>query len=243
MKAQSAELERRKALLSERYGEKHPEILTINASIDDANRQLRLEMAKAVDSIRHDYESAMLEERTLASALDEQKTIRDGPRSQERRLHGAAARCRKQSRAVPDAAAPREGAAGPRQQPRQQRPHRRARRQCRQCLSARTFGAVRSSEGWSACWSRSGSHSGSTTSTTRSGRRTTSRGVWDCRSWALIPAVRGYQDRPVLSGSSDFSEAIRALRTSLALDAQLERQRHRARHQRPATRRQDDDGV
>jgi capsular exopolysaccharide synthesis family protein len=33
----------------------------------------------------------------------------------------------------------------------------------------------------------------------------------------LIPAVRGNQDRPVLSGSSDFSEAIRALRTSLAL--------------------------
>src|SRR6185436_16342757 len=36
---------------------------------------------------------------------------------------------------------------------------------------------------------------------------------------AMIPRapVRGNQDRPVLSGSSDFSEAIRALRTSLAL--------------------------
>ena len=106
------------------------------------------------------------------------------PRSQERRLHGAAARRRKQSRALPDAAASRKRAAGTRQQPRQQRPHRRARRQCRQCPSARTCGAVRSWEGWSACSSRSGLHSGSTTSTTRSGRRTTSRGVWDCRSWA-----------------------------------------------------------
>ena len=75
LKAQVAELERRKALLSERYGDKHPEMLTVNASILDATRQLNLEIAKAVDSIRHDYESAMLEERTLASALDEQKGL------------------------------------------------------------------------------------------------------------------------------------------------------------------------
>jgi capsular exopolysaccharide synthesis family protein len=75
LKAQLAELERRKALLSERYGDKHPEMLTVNASIQDATRQLNLEIAKAVDSIRHDYESAMLEERTLASALEEQKAL------------------------------------------------------------------------------------------------------------------------------------------------------------------------
>jgi hypothetical protein len=42
-------------------------MLTVNASIQDATRQLNLEIAKAVDSIRHDYESAMLEERTLAT--------------------------------------------------------------------------------------------------------------------------------------------------------------------------------
>jgi succinoglycan biosynthesis transport protein ExoP len=75
LKAQLAELERRKALLSERYGDKHPEMLTVNASIQDATRQLNLEIAKAVDSIRHDYESALLEERTLATALEEQKGI------------------------------------------------------------------------------------------------------------------------------------------------------------------------
>src|SRR5688500_20271773 len=50
-------------------------MLTVNASIQDATRQLNLEIAKAVDSIRHDYESAMLEERTLATALDEQKEL------------------------------------------------------------------------------------------------------------------------------------------------------------------------
>ena len=51
LKAQLAELERRKALFSERYGDKHPEMLTVNASIQDATRQLNLEIAKAVDSI------------------------------------------------------------------------------------------------------------------------------------------------------------------------------------------------
>jgi polysaccharide biosynthesis transport protein len=75
LKSQLAELERRRALLSERYGEKHPEMLTVNASIQDATRQLNVEMAKAVDAIRHDYESARLEESTLAAALDEQKAV------------------------------------------------------------------------------------------------------------------------------------------------------------------------
>ena len=75
LKAQLAELERRRALLSERYGDKHPEMLTVNASIQDATRQLKAEISKAVESIRHDYDSALVEERTLASALDEQKEL------------------------------------------------------------------------------------------------------------------------------------------------------------------------
>jgi capsular exopolysaccharide synthesis family protein len=74
-KTQLAELERRKALLSERYGDKHPEMLTINASIQDATRQLNIEIARAIEAIRHDYDSALLEERTLANALEEQKSI------------------------------------------------------------------------------------------------------------------------------------------------------------------------
>ena len=113
LKAQVAELERRKALLSERYGDKHPEMLTVNASIQDATRQLNLEIAKAVDSIRHDYESAMLEERTLASCARRTEGPGDRPRSQECDLHRAAARRPEQPRAVSDAAAPREGTAGP----------------------------------------------------------------------------------------------------------------------------------
>lgn len=75
MKARLADLQRDKALLSERYGEKHPEIVTITASILDVSRGLDAELAKAKSAVRHEYESAVLEERTLASALDDQKAL------------------------------------------------------------------------------------------------------------------------------------------------------------------------
>ena len=74
-KATLAELQRQKALLAERYGEKHPEMVTVLASIQDAARQLDVELTKAMDAIRHDYESSMLEERTLAQALSDQQTV------------------------------------------------------------------------------------------------------------------------------------------------------------------------
>jgi capsular exopolysaccharide synthesis family protein len=45
----------------------------VNANIQDAQRQLSMELAKAIDAIRNDYQSAVSEERTLAGALEEQK--------------------------------------------------------------------------------------------------------------------------------------------------------------------------
>jgi succinoglycan biosynthesis transport protein ExoP len=73
LKTQVAELERDRANLSERYGERHPEIIKVNASIKDASRQLQLELSKAIDAIRNDYQAALAEERALAGSLDEQK--------------------------------------------------------------------------------------------------------------------------------------------------------------------------
>jgi capsular exopolysaccharide synthesis family protein len=70
-----AELQRQKTLLAERYGDKHPEMVTVMASMQDANRQLTIELSKAVEAIRHDYESAVLEEKTLAQALTEQQAV------------------------------------------------------------------------------------------------------------------------------------------------------------------------
>ena len=75
IKATLAELQRHKTLLSERYGDKHPEMVTVLASIQDATRQLNVELSKAVEAIRHDYESAVLEEKTLAQALADQQAV------------------------------------------------------------------------------------------------------------------------------------------------------------------------
>jgi capsular exopolysaccharide synthesis family protein len=70
---QLADLQREKARLSERYGDKHPAIIKANASIADAQRQLDAAIGKAVQAIHNDYESALSDERQLQAALDQQK--------------------------------------------------------------------------------------------------------------------------------------------------------------------------
>jgi len=72
-KTQLAELERQKAQLSERYGDRHPDIIKINAQLADAQRQLDNETAKALQTVKNEYDRAVLEERTLSSNLDEAK--------------------------------------------------------------------------------------------------------------------------------------------------------------------------
>jgi capsular exopolysaccharide synthesis family protein len=75
IKGRLADLQRQRALLAERYGEKHPEMVSVAASIHDVNQQLAAELTKAVATIRHDYDTALLEERTLAQALADQQTV------------------------------------------------------------------------------------------------------------------------------------------------------------------------
>jgi len=70
-----ADLQRQRTLLAERYGDRHPEMVSLAASIEDVSKQLAAETAKAVDTIRHEYESAVLEERTLAQALVDQQRV------------------------------------------------------------------------------------------------------------------------------------------------------------------------
>jgi succinoglycan biosynthesis transport protein ExoP len=75
IKARLADLQRQRALLAERYGDKHPEMVSLTASLQDVTQQLNAEVTKAVDTVRHEYESAMLEERTLAQALSDQQSV------------------------------------------------------------------------------------------------------------------------------------------------------------------------
>ncbi|MDE3154726.1 MAG: polysaccharide biosynthesis tyrosine autokinase [Acidobacteriota bacterium] len=73
--SQLADLQREKARLSERYGDKHPAIIKVNASIADAKRQLQQATAKAVAAIKNDYESARSDEQKLEASLDDQKKL------------------------------------------------------------------------------------------------------------------------------------------------------------------------
>jgi capsular exopolysaccharide synthesis family protein len=75
IKGRLADLQRQRALLAERYGDKHPEMVSLSASVQDVTQQLAVEINKAVDTIRHDYESALLEERTLTQALSDQQAV------------------------------------------------------------------------------------------------------------------------------------------------------------------------
>jgi capsular exopolysaccharide synthesis family protein len=72
-KGRLTELQQQKVQLSQKYGDKHPQILNINAQIADTQRQLDLETAKALNSVKNDYDSAVLEERTYAQNLEAAK--------------------------------------------------------------------------------------------------------------------------------------------------------------------------
>jgi capsular exopolysaccharide synthesis family protein len=73
LRGRVADLQREQLRLSARYGDRHPEVLKVNATIQDSLRQLEEEVAKAVDAVRSDYEVALSEEMTLAGALEDQK--------------------------------------------------------------------------------------------------------------------------------------------------------------------------
>jgi succinoglycan biosynthesis transport protein ExoP len=73
LRARLTELRRRQAQLSERYFDKHPDVIKVNAEITDAQQQYNLEIQKAVQNARTDYEAALARERELSRELDNQK--------------------------------------------------------------------------------------------------------------------------------------------------------------------------
>jgi capsular exopolysaccharide synthesis family protein len=69
-----SDLQRQKVQLLERYADKHPRVLDINAQLQDAQRQLDNAIAGAVQSVRNEYETAVIEERTFAKNLEGAKS-------------------------------------------------------------------------------------------------------------------------------------------------------------------------
>jgi succinoglycan biosynthesis transport protein ExoP len=68
------ELQRQKVQLLERYADKHPQVININAQLQDAEKQLDIAIAGAVQSVRNEYETAVIEERTFAKNLEGAKS-------------------------------------------------------------------------------------------------------------------------------------------------------------------------
>jgi capsular exopolysaccharide synthesis family protein len=73
LKQRKADLEQRRTQLSQRYGEKHPDIQQVNKQLAEVNQQLDVEIDKAIDAIRSDYEQAVAQERTLSNDLEQKK--------------------------------------------------------------------------------------------------------------------------------------------------------------------------
>jgi polysaccharide biosynthesis transport protein len=72
-KTELAELQRQYAQMSEKLGQRHPDIVKTKSAIAAAETRLQGEIAKVVVSLKNDYETAMSQEQNLMRALDQQK--------------------------------------------------------------------------------------------------------------------------------------------------------------------------
>src|SRR6478672_2331002 len=69
-KSKLASLQAEKVKLLDRYGEKHPQVVQVNTALADAQRQYDLAVSGAVQSVRNEYEAAIIEERSLSHNLE-----------------------------------------------------------------------------------------------------------------------------------------------------------------------------
>ena len=72
-KGELAELQRQYAQLSEKFGDRHPEIIKVKSAIQVAQTKLTGEIAKVVQSVRSEYQAALAQENSLTAALNAQK--------------------------------------------------------------------------------------------------------------------------------------------------------------------------
>jgi capsular exopolysaccharide synthesis family protein len=72
-KAEMATLQRQHVQLSERLGDRHPDIVKIRSAIQNAQAELQTEIAKVVQAVRTDYRAALAQEESLTAALNQQK--------------------------------------------------------------------------------------------------------------------------------------------------------------------------
>ncbi|HVZ21939.1 MAG TPA: polysaccharide biosynthesis tyrosine autokinase [Vicinamibacterales bacterium] len=66
-------LQQQLALMSEKFGAKHPDVVKTKAAIELAQGKLRVEVQKVASAVRAEYETAKVQEDNLVAALDQQK--------------------------------------------------------------------------------------------------------------------------------------------------------------------------
>jgi capsular exopolysaccharide synthesis family protein len=71
-KIELAELHRQLAQLSERLGDKHPEMIKLKATVEGAEARLNGEIAKVVQSVESEFLAAKAQEESLVAALENQ---------------------------------------------------------------------------------------------------------------------------------------------------------------------------
>lgn len=72
-KADLSQLQSQYTQLSEKLGERHPEMIKVRSAIQLAQAKLDGEVAKVVQSVRNEYQAALAKENSLIGALNQQK--------------------------------------------------------------------------------------------------------------------------------------------------------------------------
>ena len=73
LRTQINALQQDRARVTERYGEKHPDYLKVVTQLASAERQLDVEVKRAVQNTKNEYEAAVTSERVLIGSLNEAK--------------------------------------------------------------------------------------------------------------------------------------------------------------------------
>jgi succinoglycan biosynthesis transport protein ExoP len=73
LRTQLNTLQQDRVRVSERYGPKHPDVMKVNSSITNTERQLELEINKAVLNAKNEYDAAVTQERVLQDSVNESK--------------------------------------------------------------------------------------------------------------------------------------------------------------------------
>ncbi|MGE3342007.1 MAG: GumC family protein [Vicinamibacterales bacterium] len=74
LKAELATLQRQKASLSEKFLASHPQMVAVNTAITNTEARLKAEVDKVVLSVKSEFDAAVVQEQSLATALNQQKS-------------------------------------------------------------------------------------------------------------------------------------------------------------------------